>query len=110
MSKVITLNDGNDTYTLEYTLRAATLAEQDGFVLDRLGDSPATMIPLLFHWALYKHHPKVNKMKSLEVYKGIRGKNKLIKALAEMYSEAVNALVDTDDEDDDEGNASWTLA
>jgi len=35
-------------------------------------------------------------------------KTELVIALGEMYAEAVNALIDTEEED--EGNANWTLS
>ena len=45
-----------------------------------------------------------------EIYKEIKKKNDFLNALSDMYLEAVNALVDSDEADDaDEGNANWTL-
>lgn len=107
MSKQIEFEYENKQYTLEYTLRTAGLAEQDGFVLEKIGENPATMIPLLFHWAFYRHHRGITKKQTEAIYAFIRKKNELIAALTEMYAEAINALVDT--EDADEGNANWTL-
>ena len=105
--KQICFEHNGKEYTLTYTLRSAGLAEKDGFVIDKLGDNPATMIPLLFHWAFYRYHRGITKKQTEEIYAYIRKKNELIAALADMYAEAVNALVDVDD--DDEGNANWTL-
>lgn len=104
--KVSFEHNGKD-YTLEYTLRTASYAEADGFRISEMGDQPAKMIPLLFHWAFYKNHPKLSKKQTQDIYSDLKGKNKLIKVLSEMYTEAVNALVD-DDEDEDEGNENWT--
>lgn len=106
--KQITFDYNGKEYTLAYTLRSAGLAEKDGFVIDKLGESPATMIPLLFHWSFYRYHKGITKKQTEEIYTFIRKKNELISALAEMYADAVNALVDIEDED--EGNANWTLA
>jgi hypothetical protein len=44
-----------------------------------------------------------------KIYKEIRDKNGLIRALIDMYAEAVNALMDTDEDEDESGNANWTL-
>ena len=44
-----------------------------------------------------------------KIYKGIRDKNGLVRALSDMYAEAVNALIDVDEDEEDQGNANWTL-
>ena len=97
-------------YTLEYTLKTAAMAERDGFMIDMLGDKPATMIPLLFHWAFYRHHKGITKDMTAKIYKGIRDKNGLVRALSDMYADAVNALIDADEDEEDQGNANWTLS
>lgn len=108
MSQITFENEGKQ-YTLEYTLKTAAMAENDGFVLDMLGDKPARMIPLLFHWSFYRHHKGITKDMTAKIYKGIRDKNGLVRALADMYADAVNALIDVDEDDGDQGNANWTL-
>ena len=44
-----------------------------------------------------------------KIFKEIRDKKGLINALSDMYADAVNALIDVDDEKGDAGNANWTL-
>ena len=61
MSKQITFEHENKEYTLEYTLRTAALANEDGFILDELGDKPALMIPKLVYWAFNRHHKNVTR-------------------------------------------------
>ena len=107
MSKQISFEYESKVYTLEYTLRTAGRANEDGFVLDQLGEKPALMIPKLVYWAFVKNHKNITKQQTDEIYKWIRDKNGFITALAEMYAEAVNALID--DEDENTGNANWTL-
>ena len=107
MAKQISFEVDKKKYTLEYTLRTASQCEQDGFVLAEIGDKPGTMIPLLFYWAFVRHHRGITKQQTAKIYEGMKQKNKLLNALTDMYGEAVNALVDTDE--DDEGNANWTL-
>ena len=104
----ISFEYGEKTYTLEYTLKTAGLAERDGLDVDDIGNKPATQIPLLFHWAFYRHHKGITKEQTAKIYKEIRDKNGLIRALVDMYAEAINALID-DEEEDETGNANWTL-
>ena len=107
MSKQISFEFEKKQYTLEYTLRTAGQANEDGFILDQLGDKPALMIPKLVYWAFVRHHRGITRKQTEAIYEWIRDKNAFITALAEMYAEAVNALVDDGDE---EGNANWTLS
>lgn len=108
MSK-ITFEHEDKQYELEYTLKTAAMAERDGFMIDMLGDKPAVMIPLLFHWSFYRHHKGITKDMTSRIYKDIRDKNGLVRALSDMYADAVNALVDVDDDEENSGNANWTL-
>lgn len=108
MSKQITFEYENKVYTLEYTLRTAGQANEDGFVLDQLAEKPALMIPKLVYWAFVNKHRGITRKQTDEIYKSINRKPDFVTALAEMYAEAVNALVDADDAE--EGNANWTLA
>ena len=107
MSKQISFEFEKKQYTLEYTLRTAGQANEDGFILDQLGDKPALMIPKLVYWAFVRHHRGIIRKQTETIYEWIRDKNAFITALAEMYAEAVNALVDDGDE---EGNANWTMS
>ena len=108
MSKQIRFEYENKQYTLEYSLRTASRANEDGFVLDEMGNKPALMIPKLVYWAFVKNHKGITRQQTDAIYAWIRDKNGFITALAEMYAEAVNALIDDDDEDAT-GNANWTL-
>ena len=106
MSKQITFEYEDKQYTLEYTLRTAGQANEDGLILDQIGDKPALMIPKLVYWAFIRHQKWMTRQKSEEIYKWIRDKQGFVTALSEMYAEAVNALID----EDDEGNANWTMS
>ena len=99
----------NKKYTLEYTLRTAATAERNGLNIFEIESSPATMIPLLVNGAFQRHHKGMTRQQTDEIYESIKKKNDFIKALVDMYLEAVNALVDDEDEAE-EGNANWTLA
>lgn len=108
MSKKISFEFEKKPYTLEYTLRTAGQANEDGFVIDELGDKPALMIPKLVYWAFVKNHRGITRRQAETIYEWIKDKNGFITALAEMYADAVNALVGDDEED--KGNANWTLS
>ena len=96
-------------YTLEYTLRTASAAERNGLNVFEIESAPGTMIPLLVNGAFQRHHKGMTRAQTDEIYASIKKKNDFIKALIDMYLEAVNALVDNDEEEE-EGNANWTLA
>lgn len=109
MSKKIEFEFENKNYTLEYTLRTAGQANEDGFILDQLGDKPALMIPKLVYWAFARHHKGITRKQTETIYEWIRDKTGFVTALAEMYADAVNALVD-DTDDGEQGNANWTMS
>lgn len=103
----IKFSDGKKEYTLEYTLRTAAIAERNGLNVQELDTNPAFQIPILVNGAFQAHHKGMTRKQTDELYKEITKKNDFISALVEMYAEAVNALVDTEDESD-EGNPNWT--
>lgn len=107
MSKQITFEYEKKEYTLEYTVKTAGQANEDGFILDQLGEKPALMIPKLVYWAFVRHNKGITRKQTEEIYGWITDKNGFIAALAEMYADAVNALVD---DDESEGNANWTMS
>ena len=107
MSKQIVFEADKKEYTLEYTLRTAAQAERNGLNVQEIDTKPSVQIPILVNGAFQAHHRGMTRKQTDELYAGIKKKNDFISALVEMYAEAVNALVDTDD--DDEGNANWTL-
>lgn len=107
MSKKISFEHEGKSYNLEYTLRTAGQANDDGFILEQLSEKPALMIPKLVYWAFVRHQKGITRKQTEEIFKWIKDKNGFITALAEMYADAVNALIDDEDE---EGNANWTVS
>ena len=107
MSKQISFEYDGKTYNLEYTLRTAGQANDDGFILEQLSEKPALMIPKLVYWAFVRHHKGITRKQTEEIFKWIKDKSSFITTLAEMYAEAVNALIDDEVE---EGNANWTVS
>lgn len=100
-------HDGKN-YALDFTLDTAASANADGFVLGELGDKPAQMIPKLVYWSFVHHQKGISRKKAEAIYAEMKNKNELINALTERYVEAVEALVDRDD-DKDAGNVEWTV-
>ena len=114
MSTKITVTYQNKDYILEYSRATAKQIEDSGFILDQLGDKPATMIPLLVYGAFAKHNRGIKRALVDEIYENLIGKvgkdgeEGFITVLAEMYSETVSTLVG--DDPVDEGNAAtWTV-
>ena len=62
MSTKITVTYQNKDYVLEYSRTTAKQIEDSGFVLDQLGDKPATMIPLLVYGAFAKHNRGIKRL------------------------------------------------
>lgn len=101
-------------YTLEYNRATVRQMEQNGFSLDKLGEQPVTMIPMMVRGAFMKNHRFVQPDLIDEIYAHITNKvgngdeNGFIHALGEMYAETVSELVD--DAQVDEGNvAVWKV-
>jgi hypothetical protein len=110
MSKKISFTYENKDYTLEYTLRTIKTMEDRGFRLDAIDEKPATVIPMLFHGAFLRHHRGIDQRTTEKIYAGMTHKNDLVKELIGMYQEALEALLDDDEDEGDEGNANWTLS
>ena len=114
MSTIITVTYNKQSYDLEYSRNSVKAMEQQGFVLDQIGDKPMTMVPLLVYGAFMKNHKGIKRALVDEIYDHIidrvgDGENGFIQALLEMYADTVNTL--TDNSSVDEGNAAtWTVS
>ena len=113
MSTIITVSYDNKTYDLEYSRNSVKAMEQQGFVLDQIGDKPMTMVPLLVYGAFMKNHKGIKRALVDEIYEHIAdkvgdGENGFIQALLEAYADTVNTL--TENNSVDEGNvATWKV-
>ena len=114
MATKITVSYNKHDYELEFSRNAVKQMEQQGFVLDQIGDKPMTMVPLLVYGAFMKHHKGIKRNLVDEIYEHIAdkvgdGENGFIQALLEMYAETVNTL--TENNSVDEGNAAtWKVS
>ena len=113
MSTTVTITYQKQQYILEYSRNAVKQLEQQGFVIDQLGDKPMTMVPLLVYGAFMKNHKGIKRSLVDEIYEHLvdkigDGEDGFIQVLLEMYAETVNTL--TDNSAVDEGNAAtWKV-
>lgn len=113
MSTIITVTYDKKSYDLEYSRNSVKSMEQQGFVLDQIGDKPMTMVPLLVYGAFMKNHKGIKRSLVDEIYEHIAdkigdGENGFIQTLLEMYADTVNTL--TENNSVDEGNvATWKV-
>ena len=113
MSTTVTITYQKQQYILEYSRNAVKQMEQQGFVIDQLGDKPMTMVPLLVYGAFMKNHKGIKRSLVDEIYEHLvdkigDGEDGFIQVLLEMYAETVNTL--TDNSAVDEGNAAtWKV-
>lgn len=114
MSTKVTITYKQNEYVLEFSRTTAQAIEDQGFVLDQLGDKPAKMIPLLVYGAFMKNNRGIKRNLVDEIYENLVGKigkdgeEGFISVLGEMYAETVSTL--TDDGNVDEGNAAtWKV-
>lgn len=114
MSTKINVTYKSQEYVLEYSRQAVKQMEDQGFVLDQIGDKPMTMIPLLVYGAFMKNNRGIKRSLVDEIYENIVGKigrdgeEGFIQTLLEMYAETVQTLTDNDSVD--EGNAAtWKV-
>lgn len=108
MAKTIKLTYGDVDYTLEYTRRTVSQLEEQGFKISEIGDKPATMVPMLFEGAFLAHHRMAKNSIIWEIYELIPDKEGLMSALAEMYSEPIEALFE--EKEDSEKNVTWATS
>lgn len=103
MAKQLTIKNGKEKYTLEFTRESAAAIESSGFVIEDLTAKPNVMIPLLVNGAFLAHHKSVSAETVQNMYAGVKDKKGLIGRLVAMYTETVTTLI----EDNDQGNVSW---
>ena len=113
MSTKITVTYDKKHYDLEYSRNSVKAMEQQGFVLDQIGDKPMTMVPLLVYGAFMKNHKGIKRALVDEIYEHIAdkigdGETGFIQTLLEMYADTVNTL--TENHAVDEGKAAtWKV-
>ena len=102
--KQITFEFEGKEYTLEFTKNTVRQMERRGFVAEEIATKPMTVIPDFFAGAFLSKHPQLKRDKIDKIYDSLNGKQRLIRALTDMYTETIEALID----EVDEGNENWT--
>lgn len=95
---IIMFEDGRE-YTLEFSRKTVTFAEQRGFSIGDIGTRPMTAIPELFWYAFRMHHPNVSKQEADDIlFNQLRGlSEEALERLGALYDAPFSTLVDTED-------------
>jgi len=109
-SNKITITYNKKEYTLEFNRSTAQLTERRGFIAKDIEFKPVTMVPILVEGAFLAHHSNLKSKTVEEIYERLGKKSELVGKLLKMYMDTVNALIGSDEEDEEEGtekNAGW---
>lgn len=106
-AKSIKLEYKGETYILEYSRRAVTVMEDQGFRISDIDDKPMTSLLLLFKGAFIKNHRTISETLVEEIYDHCGDTQKLISSLMEMYMQTFEGV--RTDGDDDSKNVNWTI-
>jgi len=92
---VITDPDNGREYTLEFSRKTVSKAEQAGLDINQIESKSMTMIPLLFWGAFLMHHPQMTREQTDKIlYEGLGGMtpDEMAK-LGELYAEPFKTLI-----------------
>ena len=108
MAKTIEFTYNGKDYTLEFTRRTVKQMESEGFVVNEVPDKPMTLLPELFAGAFKAHHRNVKRDTIDDIFSAMPDKSKMISALAEMYREPLETLMN--DENNTSENVEWVTS
>ena len=95
---IITDEETDQTYTLEFSRESVKFAEAHGFSFDDVSRYPMSKIPELFFYAFRKNHKNIARDKTDKILDKMNGiPNGLIERLAELYAEPFEALTILDE-------------
>ena len=97
---VISDPDEGREYTLEYSRKTVSKAEQAGLDVRQLEAKSMTMIPLLFWGAFLMHHPHMTKEQTDKIlFDGLGGLNENeMEYLGKLYAAPFQTLIASEDE------------
>lgn len=97
---VIADPDEGREYTLEYSRKTVSKAEQAGLDINQLESKSMTMIPILFWGAFLMHHPHMTREQTDKIlFDGLGGLNmEEMERLGKLYAEPFQTLVSTEGE------------
>lgn len=105
MAKELTFSFDGKKYTLGFTRNTVRQMEAAGFVARDIEIKPASVLPDLFAGAFLVHHRYVKRDVIDEIYRHLPDKENLVRCLAEMYNEPIEALMD--EPEDEKENVTW---
>lgn len=95
---IITDNDTEQTFTLEFSRESVKFAESRGFIFDDVSKYPMTKIPELFFYAFRKNHKNIAREKTDKILDRMGGiPAGFVERLAELYAEPFEALTILDE-------------
>lgn len=97
---IITDPDNGREYTLEFSRKSVSRAEQAGLDVNKFESSSMTMIPLLFWGAFLMHHPQMTREQTDKIlFDGLGGLNgEEMAYLAKLYAEPFQTLISREGE------------
>lgn len=101
----ITIKGENKSYILEFNRNSIIRMEDNGFDVSGIEKKPLSTIVKLIRGAFYMHQPKMTDDEIDEITDQLGGDEDLIKALIEMYMDAVSCL--TISKKDETKNFKW---
>ena len=96
---IITDNETQDEYTLEFNRESVRFAESRGFNIDDLPKYPMTKIPEIFFYAFRMHHKTISREKTDKIlFEKLGGiPDGMLERLAELYAAPFEALAILDE-------------
>ncbi len=90
----LTMENGTE-YTLEFSRKTVADAERHGFVMEQLGDKPATLIPQLFYHSFKMHHPTMTQEQTRKILDEDLGglTPEMIERLGVLYAQGLESLI-----------------
>lgn len=109
---ILTDTDTGERYELEFSLESVKFTNRQGFKVSELQDNPEEMLPILFFGAFRMHHKNVSRAQADDIlFNKMHGVTDAFAArLLELYAAPRNALVRSNDADEDaEKNSRMTV-
>lgn len=98
---VLTDNDTDTKYTLEFSREIVRTAERAGFSLEGIVTRPLSAIYDIWYYAFLKNHPRISKVKTDELLDKLGGvynlPDGLVERLVELYKEPFVVFNDEDE-------------